>query len=76
MLQQWLAGTMVVFAAVYALFYWMPPGLRRRLGWLQKKRGDKPGCGACSSCGNCGATAKADVAEADGRQLLWMKPRR
>ena len=75
MLQQWIAGIMVAFAAVYALWYWMPAGLRRRLGRVQKKLGEKPGCGACS---NCGATAKqAAVGAVEGqRQPLWMKPDR
>lgn len=78
MLQQWIAGIMVAFAAVYALWYWMPAGLRRRLGRVQKKLGEKPGCGACSNCGDCGATAKqAAVGAVEGqRQPLWMKPDR
>ena len=78
MLQQWIAGIMVAFAAVYVLWYWMPAGLRRRLGRVQKKLGEKPGCGACSNCGDCGATAKqAAVGAVEGqRQPLWMKPDR
>ena len=79
MLQQWIAGMIVALAAAYALWYWMPAGLRRHLGRVQKKLGEKPGCGACSSCKGC-ATAEAGVkpaisgAEAD-RQPLWMQPR-
>lgn len=78
MLQQWIAGVMVAFAAAYALWYWMPAGLRRRLGRVQKKLGEKPGCGACSSCGGCGAAGKVPAADgAEGhRQPLWMQPRR
>ena len=78
MLQQWIAGIMVAFAALYALWYWMPAGLRRRLGRVQKKLGEKPGCGACSSCGGCATAGKAPVADgAQGqRQPLWMQPRR
>ena len=76
MVQQWIAGIMVAFAAAYALWYWMPAGLRRRLGG-QKKGGKKPACGACSSCGGCSTTAKAHPADvAKGRQPLWMQPRR
>lgn len=77
MLQQWIAGIMVAFAAAYALWYWMPAGLRRRLGRVQKNLGEKPGCGACSSCSGCGTTGKpAQVEPLTGRQPLWMQPRR
>ncbi|MBG6071078.1 MULTISPECIES: hypothetical protein [unclassified Polaromonas] len=78
MLQQWITGIMVAFAAAYALWYWMPAGLRRRLGRLQKKLGEKPGCGACSSCGGCATAGKRPAAvNVEGqRQPLWMKPER
>lgn len=55
MLQQWIAGLLVALAAAYALWYWLPAGLRRRLGRVQKKLGEKPGCSACSSCEGCGS---------------------
>jgi len=77
MLQQWMAGIIVALAAAYALWYWLPAGLRRRLGRVQKKLGEKPGCGTCSSCGGCAKGAKADGAQlATGKQPLWMQPRR
>ena len=78
MLQQWIAGAMVACAVLYALWHWMPAGLRRRLGRVQKKLGEQPGCGACSSCGGCGAAGKALVSDAEPgqRQPLWMQPRR
>ena len=78
MLQQWIAGIMVTFAAAYALWYWMPAGLRRRLGRVQKRLGKKPGCGACASCGGCGAAAKlaAVTTGLSERQPLWIKPHR
>ena len=77
MLQQWIAGLMVAFAALYALWYWMPAGLRRRLGRVQKNLGEKPGCGACSSCSGCGTTKKpVQMEPLTGRQPLWMQPRR
>ena len=82
MLQQWIAGMMVAFAAAYALWYWMPAGLRRRLGRVQKKLGEKPGCGACSSCGGCGTTTQpvqplGPTSGGDAeRQVVWMQPRR
>ena len=78
MLQQWIAGIMVTFAAAYALWYWMPAGLRRRLGRVQKRLGEKPGCSACASCGGCGAAAKAAAVTTglSERQPLWIKPDR
>ena len=78
MLQQWIAGIMVAFAAAYALWYWMPAGLRRRLGRVQKRLGEKPGCGACSSCGGCAPKGPASAAPGSSgeRQPLWIKPGR
>jgi hypothetical protein len=78
MWQQWIVGVMVALATVYALWYWMPASLRRRLGRVQKRLGEKPGCGACSSCGGCAAAAKRSVADgAEGqRQPIWVQPRR
>ena len=82
MLQQWIAGMMVAFAAAYTLWYWMPAGLRRRLGRVQKNLGEKPGCGACSSCGGCGTTTQpvqplGPTSGGDAEcQVLWMQPRR
>ena len=76
MLQQWIAGIMVTFAAAYALWYWMPAGLRRRLGRVQKRLGEKPGCGACSSCGGCAAKPAAATTGLSERQPLWIKPDR
>lgn len=80
MLQQWIAGIIVAFAAAYALWHWLPTGLRRRLGGRQKTLGEKPGCGACSSCGGCGATAQSakstGTASGDSaaRQVRWIQP--
>lgn len=80
MLQQWIAGSMVAGAAAYALWYWLPVGLRRRLGGVQKSGGNKPGCGACSSCGGCGATAQSakptGPASDDSAacQVMWIQP--
>lgn len=80
MLQQWIAGIIVAFAALYALWYWLPAGLRRRLGRVQKTLGEKPGCGACSSCGGCGATAQPPKTtgpvsdDSAARQVMWIQP--
>ena len=77
MLQQSIVALIVALAAAYALWYWLPAGLRRRLGRVQKKLGDKPGCGACSSCGGCAPAAQAEGApDAKGRQPVWIRPRR
>ncbi len=77
MFQQWMVGIIVVLAAAYALWYWMPAGLRRHLGRVQKSLGEKPGCGACSSCGGCAAKGPTSPAadSVEGRQPLWMQPR-
>ena len=76
MLQQWIAGVMVAVAGAYALWYWLPAGLRRRLGRVQKKLAEKPGCGACSSCNGCGTAKPAFVASGvqGQRQPLWIQP--
>ena len=55
MWQQTIVGTIVLVAVLYALWYWLPAGLRKRLGRVQKNLGQAPGCGACSSCGGCPA---------------------
>lgn len=77
MWQQWIVGVMVALAALYALWYRMPAGLRSRLGRVQKRLGEKPGCGACSSCGGCSAAGPASpvAGSQEGRQPLWIKPR-
>lgn len=81
MLQQWIAGLLVALAAAYALWYWLPAGLRRRLGRVQKKLGEKPGCGACSSCEGCAAPAQGRPvsggagSDDENRPALWMQPR-
>jgi hypothetical protein len=78
MWQEWIVGFMVVFATLYAFWYWMPARLRSRLGRIQKRLGEKPGCGACSSsCGGCSAAGPTSPAEGGklGRQPIWIKPR-
>lgn len=81
MLQQWIVGLMVALAAAYALWYWLPAGLRRHLGRVQKKLGEKPGCSACSSCEGCGTKAQSRPvlggagANGESRVALWIQPR-
>ena len=78
MLQQWITGIVVALAAVYALWYWMPAGLRRQLGRMQKSLGEKPGCGACGSCGGCPVEPRTGAVVGHGAQsqALWIKPGR
>lgn len=49
MWQNFVVYAVVALAGVYALWYWMPAALRRRL-----RLGKAPACGACSDCGGCG----------------------
>jgi hypothetical protein len=44
-------------AGLYALWYWLPAALRRRLGALRPELGKAPSCGSCNSCGGCGPKA-------------------
>ena len=53
MTQKWIVGVIVLAAAAYALWYWLPSGLRRRLGRIHPALGEKRACGACNSCGGC-----------------------
>ena len=78
MLQQWIVGLIVLLAAVYALWYWMPAKLRKRLAGAHPKLAESPACGSCSSCGGCSSTAQASHPEkvASGREPIWMAPRR
>lgn len=53
MTQQWIVGVIVLAAAAYALWYWLPSGLRRRLGRIHPALGEKRSCGACHTCRGC-----------------------
>ena len=76
MWQDWAVGTIVAGAALYALWYWMPAALRRRLGAVRPALAQKPGCGSCSSCGGCGSAAAPPDGAAKGdvqnRKPVWM----
>lgn len=58
MTQGWIVAVIVFVAAAYALWYWLPASLRRRLGQVHEALGQTPGCNDCSS--SCGGCAKAD----------------
>ena len=88
--QDWAVAAIVTAAALYALWYWLPASLRRRLGAVRPALAKKPGCGSCSSCGGCGSGSKSSNAPADlasdsagaaaqqgaERTPVWMVPER
>lgn len=89
MWQDLTVGAVVALAVVYALWYWMPAALRRRLGAVRPAWAKAPGCGACSDCGGCAKPKAAPLpppapgadpgpAQAPGpvRDPLWMAERR
>jgi len=55
MTQQWIVGAIVLAAVCYALWYWLPAGLRQRLARIHPALGKKRDCGACSRCEACDA---------------------
>ena len=80
MWQNLAVGAIVAGAALYALWYWLPGALRRRLGAVRPALAKKPGCGSCSTCGGCGSAAAppggAPEGEAQSRKPVWMAPDR
>ena len=90
--QDWAVAAIVTAATLYALWYWLPSSLRRRLGAVRPALAKKPGCGSCSSCGGCGsgsdskssntpadlASDSAGAAAQQGaeRRPVWMVPER
>ena len=73
MWQDLIVGAIVAMASLYALWYWMPAALRRRLGRMRPALGKAPSCGACSDC----ATKPGAPAEAPGQaKPVWMAPKR
>ncbi len=51
--QSWLALALVVLAAAYSIWYWLPTRFRKALGAVHQSLAEKPSCGSCSSCGKC-----------------------
>jgi len=79
MWQDIVVGAIVALAVGYALWYWMPGALRRRLGAVRPGLAKAPSCGACSDCGGCAAPASSPDASAQGvpqRKPVWMTPQR
>ena len=76
MWQNLIVGAAVALACGYALWYWMPAALRKRLGRVRPGLAKAPSCGACSDCGGC-ATRPGAPAEGPGQaKPVWMAPRR
>jgi hypothetical protein len=58
MVQNLLIVLIVVAAAAYAVWTWMPAAWRKRLGSVHPSLARAPVCGACDSgCGTCAKTA-------------------
>jgi hypothetical protein len=70
-MQTLLMGLIVVAAAVYAAWYWMPAAWRARLGRVHNALAAAPACGACeSSCGGCAkAAGESDTASPAARVI-------
>jgi hypothetical protein len=70
MTQEWTVGVIVLAAAVYALWYWLPAGLRRSLGQVHPALGEKRACGACNNCGGCDDKPAGKAAEV--QHVRWL----
>lgn len=57
MAQDWMAGGVVLLAALYSVWYVLPVVWRQRLGRLHPALGTQKSCGACSSCNGCAGAA-------------------
>ena len=75
MWQDIVVGAIVALAGGYALWYWMPGALRRRLGAIRPGLAKKPGCGSCSDCGGC-ATPASPRAPGKGEKTVWTVTKR
>lgn len=75
MWQDLIVGAIVVLAGLYALWYWMPAALRKRLGRMRPALGKAPSCGACSDCGGCATPAKPPAPAPGERRAVWMASR-
>ncbi len=63
MAQQFIVGLIVLAAALYVLWRYLPGRWRQGLGKVHPALVQSPGCGAsdggCSSCGSCAAPSDA-----------------
>ena len=67
-------AAVVLAALCYALWYWMPAPLRRRLGAIRPGLGKSPSC--ASSCDSCGGCTPASAADRDAGQNVRIVRRR
>ena len=77
MWQNLAVAAIVALAGLYALWYWMPASLRKRLGAWRPALGKSPACGACSDCGGCATPVSPDAPGAPGSldkadKTIWM----
>lgn len=68
MAQQLIVGLIVVAAALYLAWRYLPGRWRRGLARVHPGLAEAPGCGSggghgCSSCGSCAGPSEAGVAE-------------
>ena len=66
MAQQFIVGLIVLAAALYVLWRYLPGRWRQGLGKVHPGLAQAPGCGGgdrgsggCSSCGSCGSVSRA-----------------
>ncbi len=75
MWQDLIVGAIVAMAGLYALWYWMPAALRRRLGRVRPALGKAPACGSCTDCGGCATPVDPAARQSGARKTVWMRSR-
>jgi hypothetical protein len=70
MTQEWTVGLIVLAAAMYALWYWLPARFRQRLGRVHAALDPAPGCGACNRCG-AGACSTVQALPGESQPAHW-----
>ncbi len=69
--QELLIGLIVVAAAAYTAWAWMPTAWRKRLGSVHPSLARAPVCGACDSgCGTCAKTAAPEPSPQPTRRVI------
>jgi len=69
MSQNWIVGVLVVFAALYAIWYVLPAAVRQHLGRLHSALARAPGCtSSCGSCGKCAGTSNGESVKSASAQ--------
>ncbi len=73
-MQGFIVTLIVLAAAMYAVWYWMPGSWRRALASrlagrserLAQAVGQAPGCGACKTCSSCDTKVAMPVSRKPG----------